>query len=54
MVPRCAELRDIVGVSSRLARCERAFGQTINTISAWSVVLSDSVPMDGGAIILRT
>lgn len=46
MVPGCTELRHVIGVGASLSRCERALAQSVDTVGARRVILSDTVPVN--------
>lgn len=53
VVPRCAELGGQKGVGLSLSRSKRTFGDTVNTIRATAVQLTNTMPMDASSVVLH-
>lgn len=53
MVPGCAELCSLQVVDLGCARCDRAFGDTVDTIVEVAAQLAETVPVNGGTVGLH-
>lgn len=53
VVPACTVLRAMEPVCSRAIWCDRAFCDSRNTVLVTCVVLSESMPMYAGTVVLK-
>lgn len=53
VIPRRSELSDVERVGLGVAWSKRTFSQTVDAVAATAVVLSDTVPVQRGTVVLH-